>query len=116
MASLKSPVAAASPEVYASTPSISPTVLGTMSSRRASTAFVESASVPSPTVGSVTMATDLSELSSMLGLPSKRAGRAEASDSRALMPDATFGEVASSALTTTIAALPSLGKAAWIRS
>ena len=62
------------------------------------------------------MATVLSALSSRLGLPSKRAGRAAASASRALMPDATSGEVASSALITTISALPSLGKAAWIRS
>jgi hypothetical protein len=57
MASLKSPVAAASPEVYASTPSIFPTVPGTMSSRRASTARLDSSSVPLPVVGSVTVAT-----------------------------------------------------------
>jgi hypothetical protein len=116
MASLKSPVAAASPVVYASTPSICLTVLGTMSSRRASTALFERSSVPSPVVGSVTVATVLSELSSRVGLPSKRAGWAAALASRALMPDATSGEVASSALITTISALPSLGNAAWMRS
>ena len=32
------------------------------------------------------------------------------------MPDTTSDEVASSALITTISALPSLGKAAWMRS
>ncbi len=36
------------------------------------------------------MAADLSGLTSTFGVPSKRAGRAAASDSRALMPDSTF--------------------------
>ena len=62
------------------------------------------------------MATFLSGLTSTLGLPSNRAGRAVTPDSSSLDAGRTLGEVTSSALMTTISALPSLGNAAWTRS
>ena len=74
MASLKSPVAAASPVVYASTPSTWPTVAGTRSSRSASTARFDSSSVPVPVIGSATVATVWSELTSSVAWPSNRPG------------------------------------------
>ena len=68
--------------------------------------------MPVPVVGSDTVATVLSLLISSVAWPSKRPGRLPASVSSDSMADATAGDVTSSALTTTISMLPSLGNAA----
>ena len=75
-----------------------------------------SASVPVPMVGSVTVATVWSLLTSTVAWPSKRPGRAAALFSSDSIAETTLGAVTSSALTTTSSMLPSLGKAAWMRS
>ncbi len=72
--------------------------------------------MPVPVVGSMTVATVWSELTSTVASPSKSPGRCCARVSSDSMADSTAVEVTSSALTTTISELPSLGKAAWMRS
>ena len=62
------------------------------------------------------MATVWSELISTVASPSKRPGRSAAFDSSESIAETTAVEVTSSAFTTTISELPSLGKAAWMRS
>ena len=112
MLSTKSRVCAAAPVTLASfTPADAPSVAGTMPSRSSSSASLEGPSVPSPAVGTLMTATDLSGLTSTVGSPLNRAGCLAVSSPSSSIAAVTEAAVTSLPSTTTSAETPSLGNA-----